>query len=236
MTSSPTRTTNRSPSTTDDNRGITGIISRRLSRRLSGRLSGRLPGSPRLPALALAAFLGLGLAACGGDPESPPVQDQPGMDQPIPGQPGDPQAQMDPESMALVMEAQEIQQRLAALGQQVMEDPVVARQLESLQERIESAMQEEAPELVAQMESYQAEHAAATASGDQERAQQIEVDAQQAQAELQRVQTTVLERPAIAADIETFEETQRERMIALDPEAGELIDRLEEIRLELGMP
>ncbi|TVP45881.1 MAG: hypothetical protein EA350_08305 [Gemmatimonadales bacterium] len=206
---------------------------------IAGTLSRRLSLAPRLPALALAAFLGLGLAACGGDGDldSPAAQDQQGMEQPIPGQsPQDPAAQMDPAAMALVMEAQEIQQRLATLGEQVMADPEVAQQLETLQERIETAMREEAPELIDEMQTFQAEHAAATQAGDQERAQQIELEAQQAQAELQRVQQVVLERPAIAAEIEAFEETQRERMIAIDPEAGELLDRLEEIRLELGMP
>jgi hypothetical protein len=210
--------------------------SKRSSTTTTGIILRGRSGVRRLPALALAAFLGLGLAACGGDSEAPPVDGQPGMDQPLPGQPADPQAQMDPESMALIMEAQEIQQRLAVLGQQVMEDPEVAQQLESLQETIETAMREEAPELVDRMEAYQSEHAAATAAGDQERGRQIEMEAQQAQAELQQVQMVVLERPAIAAEIESFEETQRERMVALDPEAGELIDRLEEIRVELGMP
>lgn len=65
---------------------------------------------------------------------------------------------------------------------------------------------------------------------------QIEVEAREAQAELQRVQLVVFEPPAIAAAIEAFEETQPDRMIAIDPEAGDLMDRLEEIRVELGMP
>lgn len=66
--------------------------------------------------------------------QGPPAQARPGPNAPTPGQsPQDPSGQTDPGAMALVKEAQQIQQRLATIGQQVMEEPAVAEQLESLQ-------------------------------------------------------------------------------------------------------
>jgi hypothetical protein len=46
----------------------------------------------------------------------------------------------------------------------------------------------------------------------------------------------VLERPEIREPIEAFEEAQRARMIEIDPEAGELMDRMDEILAEMATP
>ena len=46
----------------------------------------------------------------------------------------------------------------------------------------------------------------------------------------------MLERPEILEPIEAFQEAQRARMIAIDPQAGEIMDRLDEIFASLQMP
>jgi hypothetical protein len=184
-----------------------------------------------LMALALIAFLGV--TACGGDTEpeqAPPVtgeQQAPGAGQ---------EMDMDPETMALVMEAQELQQQLAPIQQAAMEDEALATRLEELQEQIEAAMREESPELFAQMEQLEADFMAAQEAGDQERVQAVGMEAQSVQMQLQSVQQAVLERPDVREPVDAFEEARRARMIEIDPQAGEIMDRIDEIFEEMGTP
>jgi chromosome segregation ATPase len=187
----------------------------------------------RLPSLVLTALLIplLAVAACGGDPDPAPPPNAGGMEAPLAGQ----APEIDPEDMALIMEAQGIQQRLGALGEAVMQDPDMAGQMEALQDRIDDALRSLAPEAMADMEGFQAAFAEAQANGDQAAMERIQAEAQSAQAELQQAQQDVLSRPEIVAAIDEFEEAQRARMLELDPEAAELLDRLDAIMAELGV-
>jgi hypothetical protein len=178
-----------------------------------------------LAALALLTFGGV--TACAGDAEPDPAPDA--------GQ-ALPQQQMDPEAMALMTEAQQIQQQLQPIQQQAMQDEALAGRLADLQTRIEAAMREENPDVFEQMEAFEADFMAAQEAGDQERAQAIAMEAQGTQQEIQSLQQTVLARPEIREPIEAFEEAQRARMIEIDPAAGELMDRMDEILAEMGMP
>ncbi|TVP58918.1 MAG: hypothetical protein EA351_02590 [Gemmatimonadales bacterium] len=189
-----------------------------------------MTSSKTLSALALIALLGV--AACDSDPQvdQPPAANDPAMEQPAPQQG---QQEMDPEMMALMMEAQELQQRLAAIQDEAMQDEALAAQLTSIQDEVEAGLREEAPELLAQMEEYEAEYMAAQEAGDQERVQAIAMEAQQAQMEIQAAQQSVLSRPDIAESIDDFEEAQHARMIEIDPEAREILDRLDEIRAQM---
>lgn len=108
-------------------------------------------------------------------------------------------------------------------------------QLEALQDRIDEALRGVAPDAMAAMEDFQAEFAAAQEVGDQATMERIQGEAQVAQTELQQAQQEVLSRPEIVAAIDSFEEAQRSRMLELDPEAGDLMDRLDAIMEELGM-
>ncbi len=183
---------------------------------------------------ALAALVLIGLfavTACDreGEPDSPPVDA--GAEQPAPALGQD----MDPETMELMTEAQQLDQALAPIQQQAMQDQELASQLEELQEQVETAMRDEDPELVDQMEQLQAEFMAAQEAGDQERVQEIGMAAQGIQAEFQALQQRVLDRPDIREPVDAFEEAQRERMIEIDPEAGEIMDRIDEILAQLEL-
>jgi hypothetical protein len=120
-----------------------------------------------LAALALLTFGGV--TACAGDAEPDPAPDA--------GQ-ALPQQQMDPEAMALMTEAQQIQQQLQPIQQQAMQDEALAGRLADLQTRIEAAMREENPDVFEQMEAFEADFMAAQEAGDQERAQAIAMEAQ----------------------------------------------------------
>lgn len=185
----------------------------------------------------MALVAALGVAGCGEDDamDQPPADQQPAAEQAQPGAPGAQQG-MDPEMMALMTEAQELQQRLAPIQEEAMQDEELSTQLEELRNRIESAMRDEAPGLFEQMEEFESEFMAAQEAGDQERAQEIGMEAQGVEMELQSAQQTVLARPEIDQAIQDFETAQRERMLEIDPEAGELMDRMDEIRAEMEGP
>lgn len=154
--------------------------------------------------------------------DAPPEQAAPGAQQ-----------QMDPETMALMNEVQELQQRLQPIQQEAMQDEALNAQLQDLQARVEAAMRDENEELVEQMESLEEDFMAAQGEGDQERVQQIAMEAQQLEMEMQALQGQILEQPELQEELDAFQEAQRERMIEIDPEAGDLMDRLEEIYAEL---
>lgn len=176
----------------------------------------------------------LATSACGGDTdtESAPADTDPAAEAEAPQQQ---QQQMDPEAMALMGEAQELQQQLAPIQEEAMQDEALAAQLQELQERVQAAMRDENPELLERMDELEADFMAAQESGDQERVQEVGMEAQTVQGELQALQSAVLEDPELSASVQAFEDAQRERMIEIDPEAGELIDRLDEIFEQLEM-
>jgi hypothetical protein len=181
--------------------------------------------------LTLALLSAFGLAACSGDGDTAAAPDgaevQPGA--------AAPQDDFDPAAMELMVEAQEIQQRLQPIQQQAMEDEELSRQLQAVQQQVEAAMREESPDLFQRMEELEAEFMVAQEAGDQERAQELGMEAQGVEMELQNVQQSVLDRPDIREPVEAFEEAQRERMLEIDPEAADLLDRMDEILAELGL-
>lgn len=190
----------------------------------------------RMTRSALALLAAFAVAACGADDgmdgDAPPPAD-PAMEQGADPAQQQGQPQMDEEMMALMTEVQQLQQRIAPVQDEAMQDEELAARLAEIQEKVESAMDDESPELMARMDELEAEFMAAQEAGDQERQEELGMEFQQLQMELQTTQQSVLEREDIQADIESFETMQRERMIEIDPEAGEILDRIEEIYEEL---
>jgi hypothetical protein len=173
---------------------------------------------------ALSLVLLLGMTACNGeDPDQP--ADGTGA---VPGTTA-PQQDMDPEMLSLMMEAQELQMRLQPIQAEAMQDEGLAAQLEEIQQRVESAMQDENPELFERMQQLESDFMAAQEAGDQERVQEVTMEAQGLEGDLQALQSSVLDRPDIREPIDSFEAAQRARMIEIDPEAGDMMDRLDEI-------
>jgi hypothetical protein len=136
---------------------------------------------------------------------------------------------MDPQIMASVMEIQQLQAELEPIQRQALEDEDLARQLEALQLQVETAMREEGSELFGRIDAFQDEMAAAEAAGDQERMQSLMMQAQEIQQEVHSLQVAMFQRPEISEPFERFEAAHRARMIELDPKAGELIDRIDQL-------
>lgn len=137
------------------------------------------------------------------------------------------QPEMDAETMARIQEIQELQARLEPIQQEALQDPALASQLESIQERVETAMRAENAELFARMDRLQEEIAEAQAGGEPQQMQELMMRAQGLQQEAQAAQAAVLQRPEIQGPVEEFEAAHRARMVEIDPEAGELLDRFE---------
>ncbi len=137
---------------------------------------------------------------------------------------------------AWYMELQQIQQQLAPVQQEVLEKPSIQAQQEELGELVQQAMEEEDPEVPQHMQRMQAleqEAVQAREAGDEQKLQELAAAAQEIQAHLMTAQAKALERPAIAARLEAFQDELRGEMIKLDPEAEALLDRHDELEAKL---
>ncbi len=167
----------------------------------------------------------LAVAACDGAGDTDATETDAAAEQPA----GPGQMPMGAETMQQVMEVQQIQQRLEPISRQALQDEELAAQMQDVQERIQTAMREENPELVDRIETFQADIIAAQEADDQAAIQNLSVGSSGLQQEARALQSTVLQRPEIREAIQEFETAHRERMIEIDPEAEALIERLDEI-------
>jgi hypothetical protein len=170
-----------------------------------------------------------GVAACdrpeaGQDPQTAGAMDQMG-----------PHLEMDPEVMQQIMEIQQLQQQLEPIQNQALQDEELAGQLAALQARIESTMRAQGADVFERIDRFEADMAAAEAAGDQERTQALMMEAQLLQQEVQALQAAVFERPEISQPVAEFEAAHRARVIAIDPGAEALLDRIEELMAKLPM-
>lgn len=140
---------------------------------------------------------------------------------------------MDPETMAYIMEIQELQQRIEPVQQAALQDEALAGQLVAIQQRIETSMRAEDEELFGRIDRFQDDIAAAEAAGDQQRIRALMVQAQGIQLEVEALQAEVLQRPDIREPLEAFETAHRARMIEIDPEVEPLLARVDELMANL---
>lgn len=185
-------------------------------------------------AFTAALLSGFLLTACGGDDPDAAAGAAAPAEQAAPGAP----QEIDPDLMVLMTEAQELQTRIAPARDQALDDPELASHLNELQDRIQAQLRESSGELVDEMEGLEAEFESAQAAGDEERMQEIAMQAQMVQMQLQSAQEEIIGRQDIRDDIEAFEARHRQVMLEIDPELEEALDRLEEImeRLQAAAP
>jgi len=147
------------------------------------------------------------------------------------------QQQMPPEMQEMVEEFQEKQQRLQALSQQALsENPELMEAQVALEEKVEEAMRAIEPEtdqLIERLQAMQAEAQAAQEAEDMERLQGLMTEAQSMNERLQVAQTQALEQDEIQQAIEEFQDDMMDEMLAIDPEAEELQERVEELGAQL---
>lgn len=147
------------------------------------------------------------------------------------------QQQMPPEMQEMVEEFQEKQQRLQALSQQALsENPELMEAQVALEAQVEEAMRAIEPEtdqLIERLQAMQAEAQAAQEAEDMERLQGLMTEAQSMNERLQVAQTQALEQDEIQEAIEEFQDDMMDEMLAIDPDAEELQERVEELGAQL---
>lgn len=149
-------------------------------------------------------------------------------------------AQVDPtpsvipeDSVTLVITRfQTLQQQVQTLQQEVMNTtPALQERQAEVSGMVESAVAEIDPTLQAALESrmpsIQQEAQAAQAAGDTTRLQALEQEFVALRTRAEEAQQTAVERPDIAAEIESFEDSLRAEMAQRDPGIAETLAELE---------
>lgn len=146
------------------------------------------------------------------------------------------QQQLPPEAQQLMVELQQIQTQLQPVQQQVMQDPAIQQAQQAIGQRMQTAMLEADPTLpqhMTRLQELQGEAQAAQSAQDQERMAAIVAEARQLEMRIQGVQRQVMQQPEMEAELNSFQSTLEEKMLAADPEVAPLIDRYKEINEEL---
>ena len=137
---------------------------------------------------------------------------------------------------AWAQEAQQIGRRLAAVQQQALSDPELARERDELTARVEQAMAEIDPALQRDMAGateLEPMLEAAQQAGDTARMQEVLNQARELEARFVTAQETALADPELSRVVLAFNERMRARMTELEPQTPELLDRLMEIRTSM---
>jgi gas vesicle protein len=158
-------------------------------------------------------------------------------------QPMPPQQQQIPDSVQQMMaEFQEIQERMEALQDQaIAANESLQEQQASIQEQIESAIRAIEPdmdELMERMRAMEAEAQAAQEAQDMERLQEIMNEAQMVNGRLEQAQNQAFQQDEIQEAIQGFQEDLMAEMTEIDPEAEQMLERMEDLaqRLNAAMP
>lgn len=184
----------------------------------------------------LAVFL---LGACSSDAADDAAADPPAITSDVPpvvggASPLTPEQQQ--RQMELFTELQSIDQTLAAVRDRALGEPDMKALETELIGVIEGAMEEVKPGTVAMRAEFDGlinEYNAAQESGDQEVLAELQPKLQAMDMELRQIQSTVMERPEMLAQVEAFQEALFAYMRELDPAADSLFNRGEELNVEL---
>lgn len=149
-----------------------------------------------------------------------------------------PSQQLPPEAQEVLLEMQQISERLGPIQQQALQDPEVQSAGEALTARIQEAMVEvdpTTPRNLERLESLMSEAQAAQQANDEDAFIRVVQEAQQIQASLEAAEAEAIQRPALVADIESFQDRVQAKMMEFDPEAGQLLERFEELDHRLAL-
>lgn len=147
------------------------------------------------------------------------------------------QPQMSDSAQALMMEMQQVQQKLAQIQQKALEQsPALQQQRESLKQTVEDAMREDNPQIdqkLDRMQELRSDLQAAQQAEDGQQVQQLMTEARQIQQEVQQAQAQAMEREDIAEELDAFQDRMIEEMKKVDPETEQLLARMEELAAAL---
>lgn len=180
-----------------------------------------LTGGTALAVLSLAA---LGAPAAGQTPTPAP-------------QPQGQQPQIPDSVRTMIQEFQQLQQRLNSLQQQALQqNEELQAEQEALQETVEDAMVQvdsSVEESMTRMEELRTEMQEAREAENQQQMMALSQEAGQLRGRLQSAQSAVMQRPAVQEEIQSFQDNLLDEMIAINPEAEDLVDELETLSQQL---
>lgn len=139
----------------------------------------------------------------------------------------------------LMTELRQVNQQLAGIEQQAMQDPELQEQRAATEATVIAAMTELDPETeqkLDRMGDLQSELQTAQQEGDQEEMGSLLQEQRQLEQSLQQTQAQALEKEEVAASLESFRESLVSAMIEIDPTAEQLLERQEELQTELTPP
>jgi len=167
--------------------------------------------------------------------------DQAPSDVPAPPAQAAPQGQAPPalpdSIQQMLQEFRSLQNELASLQDEaIQQSDELQAQRDDIQETIESAMAESNPEIeddIARMEELQQEMTEAREAQDQQQMMALSQEAGQLRTRLQSAQSSVMQRPAVQEEIESFQQNLLDEMLAINPDAEEMVDELESLSEQL---
>jgi hypothetical protein len=147
-----------------------------------------------------------------------------------------PGGELPPEAQQLIMEMEQIHERLAPIQEQAMSDPEVQAGQEALRDEIQTTMGRIDPTLPQHIERYvalEAEFEAAQAAQDQSRMRDIILEGQQIEQRLREAEAEAIQQPQVARELDNFQILLLSKMTQIEPEAGALVDRMTELNTRL---
>jgi chromosome segregation ATPase len=150
---------------------------------------------------------------------------------PAPAQSGLPQ-----EVQELVMEMQQIEAELAPVQEQALQDAELQEEQQRVSTAVQTTMLQLDPSLPERTERFgqlQEEARAAQESGDVQRIAELSAEAQEIQQHLGNVQAEAMQNPEVAPQLESFQSRLMARMIEIQPETEQWIQRLEELQQQV---
>jgi chromosome segregation ATPase len=149
-----------------------------------------------------------------------------------------PQQQLPPEIQEMLEEFEEKREQVIELREAALEQNAELREREeAIGDQIEGAMRAVEPELddlVQRMEALEREFQSAQQAQDMERLQSIMTQAQELDGRLQQAQAQALERDEVQGAIAAFEDDLMSAMKEIDPEAEEILERVQELAERLS--
>lgn len=146
---------------------------------------------------------------------------------------------VDDSTQAMVQEYQEKSMELGELQNQALEEnEALMTRRDEITEIVNATIIEINPEAEGQMarlDELQQEAVAAQEAQDMETLQALVNEAQGLQSSLQAAQAEALQREEVASEIEAFEADLMAAMVAIDPEAEDIIARLDELSAALNV-
>lgn len=132
-----------------------------------------------------------------------------------------------------IQEIQQVQAQLEPLQAQALEEEDLKAEQEqvvqALRDRMVAADPENEGRLV-RMEAILAEAAIAQQSGDADKLAELTTEASTLQPQIQAAQQEALEHPDVQPRVAAFQENLHKRIVAIDPAAQDLLDRVEELQ------